>query len=479
MAVGSSRWANEEEDAAVVAQLKKEKEAKKRLRAEKAERARKLEKEAHQRRLQEEEEADKARAAAAAAAAAENSEDGVQERASKRRRISPASDKIEQNTTNPKRRLLRFPQSGWTNCRSITNFERLNHIEEGSYGTVSRQKDINTGEIVAVKHFRMDNSETQGFPVTALREIQCLMEARHKHIVDLREVVIGQSDADVYLIMDFEPHDLKTLQEEMQEPFAASEIKTLLLQLTDAVCHLHNLHILHRDIKTSNILMNNRGELKLADFGMARYYGDPPPQMTQLVVTLWYRAPELLLGADTYDGAIDLWSIGCVFGELLTKNPLLQGKNEVDQLSKVFELCGVPTEESWPGFKRLPNAKSLRLPRTQQNVGAVIRARFPFLTTTGATLLTSLLSLNPARRPTAKEILGDPYFEENPRPKSSAMFPTFPSKAGQEKRRRAASPSAPKRGDAPKIVGEAADFSGIFASREDEESGAGFQLKLV
>lgn len=474
MAVGGSRWANEEEDPAVVAQLKKEKEAKKRLRAEKAERARKVEEEAHQRRSQEEA-ADRAKATVAAAA---NSGDELQERASKRRRISPAPNKVEQNTTTP-RRLLRFPQSGWSNCRSITNFERLNHIEEGSYGTVSRQKDINTGEVVAVKHFRMDNSETQGFPVTALREIQCLMEARHKHIVELREVVMRQPDADVYLIMDFEPHDLKTLQEEMQEPFAPSEIKTLLLQLTDAVCHLHNLHILHRDIKTSNILMNNRGELKLADFGMARYYGDPPPQMTQLVVTLWYRAPELLLGADTYDGGIDLWSIGCVFGELLTKNPLLQGKNEVDQLSKVFELCGVPTEESWPGFKRLPNAKSLRLPRTQQNVGAVIRARFPFLTAAGATLLTSLLSLNPARRPTAKEVLGDPYFEENPRPKSSAMFPTFPSKAGQEKRRRIASPSAPKRGDAPKIAVEAADFSGIFASREDEESGAGFQLKLV
>lgn len=467
MAVGGSRWANEEEDAALEAQRKKEKEEKKRLRAEKAEKARKVEEEAARQRAQEEA-VHKARATA-------TSEEG-QERASKRRRVSPPQ---EDGAPTIARRLLRFPQPGWSNCRSISNFERLNHIEEGSYGTVSRQREISTGEVVAVKHFRMDNSDTQGFPVTALREIRCLMEARHKHIVGVREVVMGSSNADVYLIMDFEPHDLKTLQEEMQEPFAPSEIKTLLLQLTEAVGYLHNLHILHRDIKTSNILMNNRGELKLADFGMARYYGDPPPQMTQLVVTLWYRAPELLLGADTYDGAIDLWSIGCVFGELLTKQPLLQGKNEVDQLSKVFELCGVPTEESWPGFKRLPNAKSLRLPRTQQNTGAVIRAKFPFLTTAGANLLTSLLSLDPARRPTAKEVLCDPYFEENPKPKSSAMFPTFPSKAGQEKRRRIASPSAPKRGDAPRIAGEAADFTDIFASREDEESGAGFQLKLV
>ena len=134
--------------------------------------------------------------------------------------------------------------------------------------------------------------------------------------------------------MDFLEHDLKTLQEDMQEPFLPSEIKTLLLQLTSAVEYLHSNWILHRDLKTSNLLMNNRGQMKVADFGMARYYGDPPPKLTQLVVTLWYRAPELLLGAEKYGAEVDMWSVGCIFGELLTKEPLLQGKNEVDQLSK-------------------------------------------------------------------------------------------------------------------------------------------------
>lgn len=146
---------------------------------------------------------------------------------------------------------------------------------------------------------------------------------------------------------------------------------------------------------------------------------------------------------------------------------------------QIFELCGIPTEDTWPGFKRLPNARSLRLPRTQQTVGAVIRAKFPFVTAAGNELLTSLLALNPARRPTAAEVLAHAYFKEDPRPKSTAMFPTFPSKAGQEKRRRIVSPSAPKRGEAPRIEGEGADFSGLFAGREDEESGAGFQLKLI
>jgi cell division cycle 2-like len=303
----------------------------------------------------------------------------------------------------------------------------------------------------------------------------------------------------VFLVMDFIEHDLRTLLEDMAEPFLPSEIKTLLLQLASAVEFLHGNWILHRDLKASNLLMNNRGQLKIADFGMARYYGDPPPKLTRLVVTLWYRAPELLLGAEKYGPEIDMWSVGCIFGELLTKEPLLQGKDEVDQLSKViapgflrgqgraymylqiFELCGMPTDQNWPGYRRLPCAVALRMrrPSTEQSIGARIRARFPFLTGAGCELLVSLLSLNPAWRASASDVLSHQYFKEDPRPKSTAMFPTFPSKAGQEKRRRLATPNAPKRGDAPGLQGQVADFSGIFAGREEEESGAGFSLKLI
>ncbi|KAI9723079.1 MAG: hypothetical protein M1828_004327 [Chrysothrix sp. TS-e1954] len=468
----SSRWADNEEDVEADRQRKLEKEAKKKA---KAERARQLEDQ--QRRSQE---------AARNGSNTANSDD-IDEgdhRAAKRQKLTPSnglSSAAQQGLSEPKeRQLLNFEAPQWFPCRSVENFERLNHIEEGSYGWVSRARETATGEVVALKKLKMQDMEMVGFPITGLREIQCLQESRHRHIVELREVVMGHGLDEVFLVMEFLEHDLKTLQEEMQEPFLPSEIKTLLLQLSSAVDYLHDNWILHRDLKTSNILMNNRGEIKIADFGMARHYSDPPPpNLTQLVVTLWYRAPELLLGADKYGRAIDMWSIGCIFGELLTKEPLLQGRNEVSQLTKVFELCGIPTEDKWPGFKRLPNAKSLRLPRSQQNVGSVIRAKFPMLTAAGTDLLSSLLSLNPARRPSAREVMSHPYFREDPRPKSTAMFPTFPSKAGQEKRRRIASPSAPKRGDAPKIAGEAADFSGIFASRDNEEAGAGFQLKLV
>ncbi|KAF2089873.1 kinase-like protein [Saccharata proteae CBS 121410] len=452
-----SRWANDEEDAAFEAQRKREKEEKKRAKQEKQ---RKLEEAERQKQLQQQQAAEEAN------------------RPSKRRKLSGSQPPGDENAHQPKRKLLRFAAPEWGPCRRVDNFERLNHIEEGSYGWVSRAKETATGEIVALKKLKMEGS-TEGFPVTALREIQTLKEARHRHIVDLREVVVGDTLNDVFLVMDFLEHDLKTLNEEMSEPFLPSEVKTLMLQLVDAVGFLHDNWILHRDLKTSNILMNNRGEIKIADFGMARYFGDPPPpNMTQLVVTLWYRAPELLLGAKEYGRAVDMWSIGCIFGELLTKEPLLQGKNEVDELSKIFELCGIPTNETWPGFRRLPNAKSLRLPANPAAAGSVIRSKFPILTSAGSSLLTSLLALDPSWRPSAKEVLTNAYFKEDPRPKHKAMFPTFPSKAGQEKRRRA-SPNAPVRGEAPGLGGGGeVDFSGLFGAGR-EEGGAGFSLKLV
>lgn len=315
-----SRWADTEGDAAEDARRKAEKEEKKRRKAEKQWKA------------------EEAQRAAAAQANGHDREDD-NERPNKRRRLSQDGGEDAETTAQAhERKLLRFNAPTWQPCRSVERFDRLNRIEEGSYGYVSRAREEATGEIVAIKKLKLNPATDGGFSVTALREIQCLNAVKHRHIVELREVVTGQGDGrgDVYLVMEFLEHDLKTLQEEMEEPFLPSEIKTLLLQLGSAVDFLHDHWILHRDLKTSNILMNNRGEIKLADFGMARFCGDPPPQnLTQLVVTLWYRSPELLLGATTYDAAIDLWSIGCIFGELLTKRPLLPGKNEVDQLSKV------------------------------------------------------------------------------------------------------------------------------------------------
>jgi cell division cycle 2-like len=278
--------------------------------------------------------------------------------------------------------------------------------------------------------------------------------------------------------MDFLEHDLKTLLETLPEPFLPSETKTLILQLTSAINFLHSHWILHRDLKTSNLLLNNRGQIKIADFGMARFYGSPPPpNLTTLVTTLWYRAPELLLGAKTYGAEIDMWSIGCIFAELLTNTPLLQGTNEVSQLSEIFSLLGVPTNQTWPGFRSLPHARTLRLP--SKSPPSSLRAKFPFLTSHGTALLTSLLSLNPASRPDAAAVLAHQYFKEDPKPKREEMFPTFPSKAGLEKRRKVRTPDAPRRGEEGGLGNEVVDFSGLFGEGGGSvEGGAGFALKM-
>ena len=314
-----SRWADSEADVAEDARRKAEKEEKKRAKAEK------------QRK-------EEAQGVSTTKTNGYSEQADSAERPTKRRRLSQDAGQDDKSEVEAERKLLRYQTPSWQPCRSVERFTRLNHIEEGSYGFVSRAREEATGEIVAIKKLKLDPARDGGFPVTALREIQCLNAAKHRHVVDLREIVTGEGSAkgDVYLVMEFLEHDLKTLQDEMQEPFMPSEIKTLLLQLGSAVEFLHDHYILHRDLKTSNILMNNRGEIKIADFGMARFCGDPPPNnLTQLVVTLWYRAPELLLGTTSYGSAIDMWSLGCIFGELLSKQPLLQGKNEVDELSKV------------------------------------------------------------------------------------------------------------------------------------------------
>ncbi|EMR10000.1 hypothetical protein PNEG_01758 [Pneumocystis murina B123] len=332
--------------------------------------------------------------------------------------------------------------TGIGHCRSVENYTCLNHIEEGSYGIVYRAKNNQTGEIVALKKLKLDQ-EKNGFPITSLREIRTLFALDHPNIVNIREIVVGDSLTQIYIVMDFVDHDLKSLMEDMTQNFLQSEVKTLMQQLLSATAHMHSKWILHRDLKTSNLLMTNRGMIKIADFGLSRYHGDPAPPMTQLIVTLWYRSPEILLGTHKYGTAVDMWSIGCIFAELLTREPLIRGKGEIDQLSKIFDLIGVPTEETWPGFMNLPNSKNMHFPKKKSSTGSRLRTKFPFLTNAGVDLLANLLTLDPNKRISAHDALQHRYFTEDPKPKDPALFPTFPSKASEERCRRYQSPDAP------------------------------------
>merc|ERR1719323_1851911 len=247
-------------------------------------------------------------------------------------------------------------------CRSVEEFHCMNRIEEGTYGVVYRARDKKTQEIVALKRLKMER-EKEGFPITSLREINTLLISQHPNVVTVREIVVGSNIDQIFIVMDFIEHDLKGLMETMRKKkqvFLPGEVKCLMVQLLRAIHHLHDNWILHRDLKSSNILLSHNGILKIADFGLAREYGSPLKPYTAVVVTLWYRAPELLLGIKEYSTFIDVWSIGCIFGEFLLMNPLFPGKSESEELDKIFKFLGTPSEKIWPGFNSLPLVQKMK-----------------------------------------------------------------------------------------------------------------------
>ncbi|KAF2070910.1 hypothetical protein CYY_007776 [Polysphondylium violaceum] len=242
--------------------------------------------------------------------------------------------------------------------RSISDFVKLDSIGEGTYGIVYKGRDKKNGNIVAIKKIKMEQ-EKDGMPLTSLREIQLLKEMKHPNVVSLLEVVVGSSLDSIYLVFEYIEHDFAALIDFNNKPFKESEIKCFLLQLLRGIEYLHSHYIIHRDLKCSNLLYSDSGYLKLADFGLARKFGYPIDNITPKVVTLWYRAPELLLGAEKYSSSVDIWSIGCIFGELLLGYPLASAKNEIDQIRQIFDLLGDPNEIIWPGFSSLPNSKKI------------------------------------------------------------------------------------------------------------------------
>jgi len=307
-------------------------------------------------------------------------------------------------------------------CRPVSCFEKLNRIGEGTYGTVYRARDKESGEIVALKKLRM-KKEKGGFPLTSVREIKILKAMKHPNIVNLKEVSVGKKSDSIFLVFEYCEHDFGGLLDRIDRPFSEAEVKTIMLQLLSSVEYMHSNFVLHRDLKLSNLLMNNKGVLKLADFGLARLFSNPLQSYTPKVVTLWYRSPELLLGSDKYHTAVDMWAVGCIFGELLKHKPLLPGKTELRQLELIFKLIGTPNEKIWPGFHKLSRADTIKqFPTFPFNN---LTHEFPKLSSHGIDLLDRLLTYDPSKRITAAKALDHPYFTEAPLPAS--MMPTFPS----------------------------------------------------
>ena len=307
-------------------------------------------------------------------------------------------------------------------CRSVyDSYERLDRISEGAYGVVWKAKDLATQEIVALKQIKFDADMTkEGFPVSALREISVLLSLSHPCVVTVREMVVGTALDKVFMVMELMEMDLKQgIEKTGSAPFSQAELKGMTFQILSGIQHIHNKWLLHRDLKTSNILVHRSGRIALADFGLARKYQDPLKPLTQLVITLWYRPPELLFGETVYGPAVDMWSIGCIFGELITKDAIMQGQGELDQIDKIFKLVGAPNENNWPGFDSLPSAGILRW-KSLDDKAELVR-RFPvnspvggqtFLDGNGFDLLSKLLTLDPSRRITADDAVEHKFFTQ-------------------------------------------------------------------
>ncbi|KAK6743302.1 hypothetical protein RB195_010516 [Necator americanus] len=294
----------------------------------------------------------------------------------------------------------------------VEKYEILYQVGEGTYGQVYKARDKVTGEQVALKKVRLEN-EKEGFPITAVREIKILRQLNHANVVKLIDIVTDKlSAADMrteranfYLVFEYVDHDLMGLLEASHLiNFHNDQIRSLFKQLILGLEYCHSAGFLHRDIKCSNILLNNRGELKIADFGLARYYSSDQERLyTNRVITLWYRPPELLLGDEHYGPAIDVWSIGCILGEFFTRKPLFQGNNEAGQLDLISKVCGTPCLANWPDVEKMPLFNTLR--SKKQHVRC-LREEFSQIMPSGAIdLMDKMLLLDPKRRISAKDAI--------------------------------------------------------------------------
>ncbi|KAJ0054010.1 hypothetical protein Pint_02256 [Pistacia integerrima] len=352
---------------------------------------------------------------------------------------------------------------GWIPRRANT-FEKLDKIGQGTYSSVYRARDVIHDKIVALKKVRFDKNDPESVKFMA-REIAILRKLDHPNIIKLEGLITSQTACSLYLVFEYMEHDLMGLASLPGMKFTEPQVKCYMKQLLSGLEHCHSHGVLHRDIKGSNLLIDNNGVLKIADFGLATFFNpkDSSP-MTSRVVTLWYRPPELLLGASHYGVAVDLWSAGCILGELFTRKPILPGKTEVpclgihfasscitlkhvdfmprivkqknrdhealghrlcntvEQLHRIFKLCGSPSEDYWRKSK-LPYSTVFKPVQPYRKRVAETFKDFP---ATALGLMETLLSVDPALRGTAAFALNNEFFTTQPFACDPSRLPKYP-----------------------------------------------------
>jgi cyclin-dependent kinase 14 len=289
-------------------------------------------------------------------------------------------------------------------------YDKLEELGEGSYATVYKGFSHVMGCLVALKEIRLNPEE--GTPFTAIREVSLLKELKHANIVTLHDVI--HVPGNLTFVFEYVETDLCRYMEKYPGPLNPSNVKLFLFQLLRGLDYIHQRKILHRDLKPQNLLISAQGELKLADFGLARAKSIPTHTYSNEVVTVWYRPPDVLLGSTDYSTSLDMWGVGCIFVEMLCGRPLFPGiKGVQDQLSKIWQIMGTPTESSWPGISQLSEYKPhLYRDYSKKALGFI----YPeIVVSSGAEpLADSLLQLLPSKRITAANALKQAYFSSLP-----------------------------------------------------------------
>ncbi|KAJ2395428.1 TFIIH complex serine/threonine-protein kinase subunit kin28 [Coemansia sp. RSA 2559] len=294
-------------------------------------------------------------------------------------------------------------------------YKKEKKLGEGTYAVVYLGHHIKTQRKVAIKKIKLGNARS-GLDMSAIREVKALRELRHPNIIELIDVFSHKTNLN--LVLEFLDTDLENVIKDKSLVFMPADIKSWMMMALRGLDHCHKCWLLHRDLKPNNFLIASDGQLKLADFGLAREFGDVKRAMTSQTVTRWYRAPELLMGAANYTGSIDIWAMGCIFAELLLRAPYLPGDTDLDQLTTIFKARGTPTEDDWPGMSKLPTGFSFeKYPKPS------LADLFHGASEDTLDLMNRMLTYNPVTRITAAEALQHPYFRNFPRPTRPAKLP--------------------------------------------------------
>jgi serine/threonine protein kinase len=286
--------------------------------------------------------------------------------------------------------------------KSIYNgkYSKVKKIGGGSFGFVYLVENIDTHKQYAMKKFYLDNLKED----SVIKQFNILKSLSSSHFVEAVEHFIQKDNH--YLITEYYANNL---YDYVPKHLSMKTIKSLIYQLTKAIQYLHNNNYIHRDIKPDNILLDKSGNIKITDFDLVRQLPQSKEeQLTKNVVTLYYRAPEIFYGDVHYGKGVDVWSIGCVFGELITGEPLFKGRSELDTLGKIISFIGTPCEENWEGVSELPNFLPFKV--CEGNMKTVMEGK---VSNSGIELLKGMLTLDPKKRFSCEEILGHKFFEED------------------------------------------------------------------